>query len=73
MNRCKSVRRERIYVIGCLLMAVVMIGTFGAVERDLLTFGQGCWQTICTLIGGLICWNGIRLEESRTCRRRRRG
>lgn len=72
MNRHEGIRRERLYAVGILLMAVMMFGTVGALECDTITISQGCWQIVWSLIGGLVFWNGIRLEETRMCRRGRK-
>ena len=67
-----SERRERIYAVGCLLVAVLLFGTVGGLDCDTISFEQGIWQTIWALILGLWCCNGIRLEETRAARRPRR-
>ena len=65
-------RRERIYAVGCLLAAILLFGTVGGLECDTITIEQGIWQTIWSLILGLWCCNGIRLEETRAARSPRR-
>jgi hypothetical protein len=64
-------RKERIYVVGCFLAAILLFGTAGAMETDLVTFGQGVWQIAWAMILGLWCSNGIRLEECRAAHPRR--
>lgn len=65
-------RNERLYVIGCFLAAILLLGTAGAMDTDLVPFGQGVWQVAWALILGLWCCNGIRLEETRAARSVRR-
>lgn len=65
-------RRERIYAVGCLLAAILLFGTVGGLDCDTITIEQGIWQTIWSLILGLWCCNGIRLEETRAAKRPRR-
>ena len=65
-------RNERLYAIGCLLAAILLLGTAGGMETDLVPFGQGVWQVFWALILGLWCANGIRLEETRAAHAVRR-
>ena len=65
-------RKERLYVVGCFLASILILGTAGAMETDLVSFGQGVWQIAWALILGLWCCNGIRLEECRAARSPRR-
>lgn len=65
-------RRERIYAVGCLLAAVLLFGTVGGLECDTISIEQGIWQAIWSLILGLWCCNGVRLEETRAARSPRR-
>lgn len=67
-----SERRERIYAVGCLLASILLFGTVGGLDCDTISIEQGIWQTIWSLILGLWCWNGIRLEETRAARSPRR-
>ena len=67
-----SKRRERIYAVGCLLAAILLFGIVGGLDCDTITIEQGIWQTIWSLILGLWCCNGIRLEETRAARSPRR-
>lgn len=67
-----SERRERIYAVGCLLAAVLLFGTVGGLDCDTISIEHGIWQTIWSLILGLWCCNGIRLEETRAARSPRR-
>ena len=69
-TRNEMVRKERLYAIGCLLAGILMFGTAGAMENNIITFVQGVWQIIWAIILGLWCCNGIRLEETRSARRR---
>ena len=65
------IRRERLYAIGCLLAGILMLGTAGGMENNIVTFDQGVWQIVWSLVLGLWCCNGLRLEETRAaiCRR----
>lgn len=67
-----SERRERIYVVGCLLASILLFGTVGGLECDTISIEQGIWQAIWSLILGLWCCNGVRLEETRAARSPRR-
>ena len=67
-----SERRKRIYAVGCLLASILLFGTVGGLDCDTISIEQGIWQTICALILGLWCCNGIRLEETRAVRSPRR-
>ena len=64
-------RRERIYAVGCLLASILLFGTVGGLDCDTISIEQGIWQTIWSLILGLWCYNGVRLEETRAARSRR--
>ena len=67
-----SERREKLYIIGCILAAVMIFGTIGGLDCDTISIEQGIWQTIWSLILWLWCCNGIRLEETRAARSPRR-
>lgn len=67
----KMSKKEAIYVVGCLLMALLMLGTVGALESNIITFSVGCWQLGGAIVGGMICTYGIWLEETRAARKRR--
>ena len=64
-------RKERLYVVGCFLSAILLLGTAGAIDTELVPFSQGLWQIFCALVLGLWCCNGIRLEECRAAHPRR--
>ena len=68
----EKIRKERLYAIGCLLASIILLGTAGGMESDVIPFDQGAWQIIWALILGLWCCNGIRLEETRAAHRRAR-
>lgn len=67
-----SERRERIYAVGCILASILLFGTVGGLECDTISIEQGIWQAIWSLILGLWCCNGVRLEETRAARSPRR-
>lgn len=67
----ETTRKEKLYAIGCLLAAILQFGTAGSMELDVISFEQGVWQVIWSLILGLWCCNGIRLEETRAAKRGR--
>ena len=67
-----SERREKLYIIGCILAAILLFGTVGGIDHDVISLDQGIWQTIWSLILGLWCCNGIRMEETRAARSPRR-
>ena len=69
--KIETTRKEKLYLIGCLLSAILLFGTAGAMETDLVSFGQGVWQIAWALILGLWCCNGIRIEECRAAISRR--
>ena len=68
MNRNEMVRHERLYALGCLLAVILFVGSVGSVELESISFWNGAWQILCSVILGLWCWNGIRLEEERMYR-----
>ena len=61
----------KLYVLGCLMSLILLIGSAGAITVNKIPFWQGAWQMGCAMILGLWCFNGIRLEETRTARSRR--
>lgn len=69
--RADGRRKETIYAIGCLLAAVMLLGTAGGMETNMISLATGVWQMIWSLVLGLWCCNGIRLEETRAVRRGR--
>jgi hypothetical protein len=60
-----SERREKLYIIGCILAAILLFGTVGGLDCNTISLEQGIWQTVWSMILGLWCFNGIRLEENR--------
>lgn len=69
--KIETTRKEKLYLIGCLLAAILLLGTAGAMETGLVSFDQGAWQIVWSIILGLWCCNGIRLEECRAALSRR--
>lgn len=67
-----SERREKLYIIGCILATVMIFGTICSIDHDVINLEQGIWQLIWSYVLGLWCCNGVRLEETRAARRPRR-
>lgn len=67
-----SERREKLYIIGCILATVMIFGTICGIDHDVISLEQGIWQLIWSYVLGLWCCNGVRLEETRAARRPRR-
>lgn len=67
----KRENHKTLYIVALILHAVLLLGTFGAIECDYLTISGAMWQIII-LIGGAFWWmNMIRIEETRAARSRR--
>lgn len=62
--------RSNLYAVAVFLFAVLMLGTSGAVMVGSITLTEGIWQTVVSMVGGLFFWNLLRLEETRTARKR---
>lgn len=66
------INKKLIYSILMLISAVLLLGSIGAVENNLIPIWQGCWQIICAIILGLVAWKLYELEETGAARRRKR-
>lgn len=60
----------KLYAIGVLLCAILLLGTAGAMELGNLTFNEGLWQIAISVTGGLWLWNLLRIEETRAAKKR---
>lgn len=63
--------RKKLYAIGVLLCALLMLGTAGAMEVGDITLKEGAWQVGVSVAGALWWWNLLRIEEIRIARRLR--
>lgn len=57
--------KEKIYLIGAFLAAVLIFGTAGGADAGTLTLTEVVWQACWALVLGLWCSFGIWLEEAR--------
>ena len=63
--------RKTLYIVALIIHAVLLLGTFGAIECDYLTISGAMWQIIILFAGAFWWWNLIRIEETRAARSRR--
>lgn len=64
-------RKKTLYAIAVLCNAILMLGGAGSIELNALTYEEGLWQIVLSMISGLWWWNLLRIEENRSCRKGR--
>lgn len=62
---------KTLYAIAVFIFSVLLLGTAGAVEQGMITFGEALWQIGISMAAGLWFWNLLRIEENRSCRKGR--
>ena len=65
-------RREKLYFVGILIFALMILGSACAWAADRITFPESAWQITVSMIAGLWMCYLINLEETRAARRRSR-
>ena len=61
--------KKTLYAVAILLAGVLMLGTAGALEQDLIPLWMGAWQMAWSLFLGLWGWFFLALEEHRAAHR----
>lgn len=62
--------KKNLYAIAVLVFSIFLFGTAGAMELNVITFEEGCWQIAVSMVSALWFWNLLRIEETRQARRR---
>lgn len=65
-------RREKLYFVGVLVFALMVLGSAGAWAVGNITFPESAWQISISMVSGLWLCYLIQLEETRAARRRSR-
>ena len=62
----ERIRKETLYAIAIAIYAIMILGTGGAYECGNITLWESIYQIFVLLLGCLLWWNLIRIEETRT-------
>lgn len=66
--KADRIKKEKLYLIGMMLDAILVLGTAGAVELGGITLLEACWQIAWAVGGCLIFFYLLWLEETRAAR-----
>jgi len=64
-------RRSKLYFVAVMVFTILLMITAVQTHTGVMSIYDACWQIVVSVLGSLWFWNLLRIEMTRSARRRK--